>query len=194
MAAETYLKVSLVDVLENLMQTPKSFDETVLELFKYNYNDYNQWFEIEKMDVERETYRRVPVYKSQECVAILMIWGEDNTTAIHDHNNYDGRIKVLRGSLTEVSYRENSNFIEYNGVGTAYEGQIFPEEYGGIHSIVNNNKGISVSLHVYRTSQLNLKGVRLFDTVNRRVAWLSDNATSCSWNLGEDAYQKIVNI
>lgn len=194
MRTQTSIKETLVDVLENLMQQPKGFDETVRELFRYNYSDYNQWFEISKLSVERETYKRVPVFRSQECVAILMIWGKDNTTAIHDHNNYDGRIKVLKGSLTEVSYRENSNFIEYNGVGTAYEGQIFPEEYGGIHSIVNNSDGISVSLHIYRTSQLNLKGVRLFDTEKRRVAWLNDNASSCSWKLPEDSYEKIVNI
>ena len=194
MGTETFLKETLVDALENLMLNPKGFEETVQELFKYNYSDYNQWFEIDKMKVERETYKRVPVYRSQECVAILMIWGEDNTTAIHDHVNYDGRIKVLKGKLTEVSYRENSNFIEYNGVGTAVEGQIFPEEYGGVHSIVNNEEGISVSLHVYRTSQLNLKGVRLFDTEKRRVAWLSDTATSCSWKLANEAYEKIVNI
>lgn len=194
MRTQTSIKETLVDVLENLMQQPKGFDETVRELFRYNYSDYNQWFEISKLSVERETYKRVPVFRSQECVAILMIWGKDNTTAIHDHNNYDGRIKVLKGSLTEVSYRENSNFIEYNGVGTAYEGQIFPEEYGGIHSIVNNSDGISVSLHIYRTSELNLKGVRLFDTEKRRVAWLNDNASSCSWKLPEDSYEKIVNI
>lgn len=194
MRTQTSIKETLVDVLENLMQHPKGFDETVRELFRYNYSDYNQWFEISKLSVERETYKRVPVFRSQECVAILMIWGKDNTTAIHDHNNYDGRIKVLKGSLTEVSYRENSNFIEYNGVGTAYEGQIFPEEYGGIHSIVNNSDGISVSLHIYRTSELNLKGVRLFDTEKRRVAWLNDNASSCSWKLPEDSYEKIINI
>ena len=194
MAAETTLKESLVDALENLTLHPKGFDETVQELFRYSYDDYNEWFEIDKIWVENESYRRLPVYRNQHCVAIIMIWGEDNISAIHDHNNYDGRIKVLRGSLTEVSYRENSNFIEYNGVGTAYENQVFREESGGIHSIVNNHSGISISLHVYRTSQLNLKGVRLFDTENRRIAWLSDEATSCSWSLSGEAYEKIVNI
>ena len=68
--------------------------------------------DVYKRQVPNETYVRIPVY-NDEFVAILMLWGIDNCTAIHDHSNYDGRIKVLKGSLTEVSYRENSNFIEY---------------------------------------------------------------------------------
>lgn len=185
---------SLVDTLEDLMQHPKHFEETVQELFAYSYNDYDRLFEIDRISVPKETYKRIPVFRGDNCVALLMLWGVENTTAIHDHMNYDGRIKVLKGVLTEVSYRENSNFIEYNGVASAVKDQIFPEEFGGIHSIVNNNDGISVSLHVYRTSQLNLKGVRIFDTQNRRVAWLNENAESCSWNLPENAYERILKI
>lgn len=194
MKTDSIIVKSLVETLEDLVLHPKNFDEIVNELFGYNYKDYNKLFEIDKIDVKNETYIRVPVYNGENCVAILMIWGIDNKTAIHDHNNYDGRIKVLKGELTEVSYRENDNFIEYDGSGTANEGAIFPEEYGGIHSIVNNSDEISVSLHIYSTSQLNLIGVRIFDTENRRIAWLNENATSCSWKLPENAYDKILRI
>lgn len=181
-------------MLEDLMLKPGSFDETAEELFAYAYDDYNLLFELDKIPVEAETYKRIPVLKGENCVAWLMVWGIDNATAIHDHKNYDGRIKILKGNLTEVSYRENSNFIEYDGAATVFEGDVFPEEYGGIHSIVNNSDAVSVSLHVYRTSQLNLEGVRIFDTENRKIAWMSENADRCSWHLPQDAYRKIEKI
>lgn len=185
---------SLTETLENLEKFQLSFDEIVDELFAYSYLDYHFLFKLDDLNVENETYERFPVFQGKNCVAILMLWGIDNTTAIHDHGNYDGRIKVLKGELTEVSYRENDNFIEYDGAGVTHENQSFLEEYGGIHSIVNNSDEISVSLHVYRTSQLNLKGVRIFDTENRRIAWLSEYAASCSWMLPKNAYDKVIKI
>ncbi len=188
------LSKQLVEILEDFGKNPPTFDETVDELFVYDYEDYNLLFELDKVEVANVTYKRIPVFQGESSVAILMIWGIDNTTAIHDHNNYDGRIKILKGELTEVAYRENSNFIEYDGAGIAHKNDVFPEECGGIHSIVNNSDEVSVSLHIYRTSQLNLDGVRIFDTENRKVAWLNENATSCSWNLPENAYKKIQKI
>jgi cysteine dioxygenase len=181
---------SLELLLQKLKTEKFSFEETAEMLFYYDYQDFNTLFHIDKIAVANKPYHRLPIYNGN-FVAILMIWGIDNATAIHDHNNYDGRIKVLKGSLSELSYRENSNFIEYDFSQTAEEGQIFPEEYGGIHSIVNTSEDISVSLHIYRTEQLNLEGVRIFDPIDRKIAWLSKNATSCSWNLPEFSYQKI---
>ncbi len=171
-----------------------SFDGAIEKLFVYDFHDFDRIFEIGKISVENETYQRLPVFSGENCVAILMIWGIDNTTAIHDHHNYDGKIKILKGNLTEVSYRENLNFIEYDGAGTAYENQIFPEELGGIHSIVNNSDNVSVSLHIYRTSKLDLNGVRIFDTENRKIAWLNENATSCSWHLSLNSYERVVQL
>jgi hypothetical protein len=55
-----------------------------------------------------------------------------------------------------VYYKETKNFIEYEGAGVAIEGLVFEEEMGGIHSMVNNKSTLSVSLHIYKTSQINL--------------------------------------
>ena len=123
-----------------------------------------------------------------------MLWGINNKTAVHDHKNYEGKIKVLKGELTEVYYKETKNFIEYEGAGVAMEGLVFEEEMGGIHSMVNNKSTLSVSLHIYKTSQINLSGVRIFDIENKKWAVLTDKATSCSWNLPEEAFEKIVNL
>ena len=180
--------------LENLKKDNISFDIVAENLFSYDYQDYNEIFKIDQIEVPEKTYRRLPVFNSENCVAILMLWGVNNKTAVHDHKNYEGKIKVLKGELTEVYYKETKDFIEYEGAGVAIEGISFAEEMGGIHSIVNNKPTLSVSLHIYKTSELNLDGVRIFDVENKKWAVLTDKAPSCTWNLPEEAFEKIYQL
>ena len=180
--------------LENLKKDHVSFDIIAENLFSYDYQDYNEIFKIDQINVPEKTYKRLPVFNNENCVAILMLWGVNNKTAVHDHKNYEGKIKVLKGELTEVYYKETKDFIEFEGAGVAIEGLVFEEEKGGIHSIVNNKNALSVSLHIYKTSELNLDGVRIFDVENKKWAVLTDKASSCSWNLPEEAFEKIINL
>ena len=180
--------------LENLKKDNISFDIVVENLFSYDYQDYNEIFKIDQIEVPEKTYKRLPVFNNENCVAILMLWGVNNKTAVHDHKNYEGKIKVLKGELTEVYYKETKDFIEFEGAGVAIEGLVFEEEKGGIHSIVNNKNALSVSLHIYKTSELNLDGVRIFDVENKKWAVLTDKAPSCTWNLPEEAFEKIYQL
>ena len=190
---ETMLK-NLNETLENLKKGNVSFDDVTENLFSYSYEDYNEIFKIDQIEVAEKTYKRLPVFNNDNCVAILMLWGNNNKTAVHDHKNYEGKIKVLKGELTEVYYKETEDFIEYEGAGVAIEDLVFEEELGGIHSIVNNKNALSVSLHIYKTPELNLSGVRIFDTEKKRWAVLTDKAPSCSWNLPDEAFEKVINL
>ena len=180
--------------LENLKKDNISFDIVAENLFSYDYQDYNEIFKIDQIEVPEKTYKRLPVFNNENCVAILMLWGVNNKTAVHDHKNYEGKIKVLKGELTEVYYKETKDFIEFEGAGVAIEGLVFEEEKGGIHSIVNNKNALSVSLHIYKTTELNLDGVRIFDVENKKWAVLTDKAPSCTWNLPEEAFEKIYQL
>ena len=188
------LTTNLNNTLENIKNKSLSYDEVSEILFSFDFQDYNEIFKINELNIPEKTYRRLPVFNNENCVAILMLWGINNKTAVHDHKNYEGKIKVLKGELTEVYYKETKNFIEYEGAGVAMEGLVFEEEKGGIHSMVNNKSTLSVSLHIYKTSQINLSGVRIFDIENKKWAVLTDKAPSCSWNLPEEAFEKIVNL
>lgn len=170
-----------------------SFDDVCDLLFTFQFKDFDELFQISPLEVPNETFMRIPVYHD-EFVAALKIWGINHYSAIRDHSNYDAKIKVLKGSLTEVSYRENSNFIEYDSKATARIGDLLMEERSDINSIINNSEGISVSIHVYRTPKLQLEGVRIFDTETRRIAYLSNEAKACSWNLPENSYKNIIQI
>ena len=180
--------------LENLKKDNISFDIVAENLFSYDYQDYNEIFKIDQIEVPEKTYKRLPVFNNENCVAILMLWGVNNKTAVHDHKNYEGKIKDLKGEITEVYYKETKDFIEFEGAGVAIEGLVFEEEKGGIHSIVNNKNALSVSLHIYKTSELNLDGVRIFDVENKKWAVLTDKAPSCTWNLPEEAFEKIYQL
>lgn len=184
----------LAQTLEDLKNVSADFNTVVENLFEFSFEDYNQVFKINELDVPAKTYKRFPVFNNENAVAILMLWGAENKTAIHDHKNYEGKIKVLKGELTEVYYKETKDFIEYEGAGVAIEGISFAEEMGGIHSIVNNKPTLSVSLHIYKTNQLNLSGVRIFDLENKKWAVLNDKASSCTWNLPEEAFEKIYQL
>lgn len=188
------LTTNLNNTLENIKNQSLSYDEVSEILFSFDFQDYNEIFKINELNIPEKTYRRLPVFNNENCVAILMLWGINNKTAVHDHKNYEGKIKVLKGELTEVYYKETKNFIEYEGAGVAMEGLVFEEEMGGIHSMVNNKSTLSVSLHIYKTSQINLSGVRIFDIENKKWAVLTDKAPSCSWNLPEEAFEKIYQL
>ena len=188
------LTTNLNNTLENIKNKSLSYDEVSEILFSFDFQDYNEIFKINELNIPEKTYRRLPVFNNENCVAILMLWGINNKTAVHDHKNYEGKIKVLKGELTEVYYKETKNFIEYEGAGVAMEGLVFEEEKGGIHSMVNNKSTLSVSLHIYKTSQINLSGVRIFDIENKKWAVLTDKAPSCSWNLPEEAFEKIYQL
>ena len=188
------LTTNLNNTLENIKNKSLSYDEVSEILFSFDFQDYNEIFKINELNIPEKTYRRLPVFNNENCVAILMLWGINNKTAVHDHKNYEGKIKVLKGELTEVYYKETKNFIEFEGAGVAIEGLVFEEEKGGIHSMVNNKSTLSVSLHIYKTSQINLSGVRIFDIENKKWAVLTDKAPSCSWNLPEEAFEKIYQL
>lgn len=185
---------NLSHVLEDLKTKKRlNFEEICDLLFTFRYSDFDAIYSLSQREIGGENFLRIPVFED-DPVAVLMIWGSDCCTAIHDHGSYDGRIKILKGSLGVVNYRENSNFIEFNSLAVGGEGDIFTEELAGIHSIINNENDISVSLHLYRREELNLEGVRIFDTEHRKVAYLSPEAQSCSWDLPENAYTKIIQI
>lgn len=194
MRTETATTFSLVETLETLKTHTANYNEAAEELFSFSFSDYNLLFELDRFSVSPETFIKVPVLETENFTAVIVLWGVDKGTAIHDRTQYDGRIKVLKGSLTEVSFRENDNFIEYNGTETAHTNEIFPEGQGGVHSFTNISDDVSVSLHIYRPSQKNLDGIRIFDTENRRIGWLNQHATAFSWQLPKNSYSKIVSI
>lgn len=191
MKNEIALLNPLVRTIEEMQEQEYTYEDAAHKLFEYEYDDFSALLNLEKYRIESGSYLKIPLIFGRNYVAQLMLWGIDYATAIHDHQSYDGIFKVLKGTLSELTYRENANFIEFAGKVYALKNDIFGEEPNGIHSIVNCSDSISATLHCYRTAQLNLDGVRIFDTATRRIGWLSAHATTCSWDLLQAAFKKI---
>lgn len=181
-------------VLENLTtKKTLSFDEFCELLFTFHFEDFDELFGISDLQIPTETYLRIPVIQA-DFTAFLKVWGIQNYSSIRDHQNYDSKIKVIKGSLTEVNYRENSNFIEYDSKTIIRTGEIFVEEQQDINSIINNSEDISVSLHIYRSPEIQLGGIRIFDTEKRKIGLLSREAKSCNWAIPQNSFQKITQL
>ena len=90
----------LAQTLEDLKNVSADFNTVVENLFEFRFEDYNQVFKINELDIPAKTYKRFPVFNNENAVAILMLWGAENKTAIHDHKNYEGKIK---GNANEIS-------------------------------------------------------------------------------------------
>ncbi len=177
----TEKNVRLAEILRQLTDgTPRGFEEFCTMFFRFNYIDFDEYFGLSALTPVPEQCIQIPVFRGK-FIAELLLWGPDTCTAIYDHSIFEVNIKVLEGLLTEVHYRENQNFIEYDGVTTSLAGHIFPHEQTGIQALVNSSGGRSASLHLFNTSVFNLSGVRIFDTLRRKVLQLSGTSESCPW-------------
>ena len=65
----------LAQTLEDLKNVSADFNTVVENLFEFRFEDYNQVFKINELDVPAKTYKRFPVFNNENAVAILMLWG-----------------------------------------------------------------------------------------------------------------------
>jgi len=162
-------------------------------LFSFEYGEYAKLFSVDDYEVPSGRYRRIPIH-SGSCCAFLMLWGANATTAVHDHCNYDGFVKILKGRFREISYIPSENFIEFEDEKNAYPGDELYESPGSIHSLMNLESSLSVSLHIYNTCQTTLKGVRVFDTARRIIGILNEKAGTSTWDNSEDCFSEIITV
>jgi predicted metal-dependent enzyme (double-stranded beta helix superfamily) len=186
-------KVELPDALNFIIESSCNFNEVRDILFKYDYKDFEDLFHPEEAEVEDGTYFRMPVYNGR-CSVFIMLWGPNAETAIHDHKDYDGYVKILKGSLNEINYITSDGFIAKGEEISGSTGDSLYADYGAIHCVINRSKELSVSLHVYNTSQPGLKGVRIFDFGKRLIGILNEKAKRSSWDIPEAGFSKIIKV
>jgi cysteine dioxygenase len=184
-------KSELPEALNFIIENGCNFNEVKDILFKYDYKDFEKLFHPEIAEVEAGTYFRMSVYNGRCCV-FIMLWGPDARTAIHDHMDYDGYVKILKGSLSEINYVPNDDFIIMGEEKSGTVGDSFYAGRGAIHSVVNKSSELSVSLHVYNTNQPGLEGVRIFDIEKRLIGILNKKAKRSSWDISEACFGKII--
>ncbi|MBM9546861.1 cysteine dioxygenase family protein [Leptospira sp. 201903074] len=102
---------------------------------------------------------------------LLMVWGSNSQTPIHNHNGSKGWIRMVKGNLLELCFDQKPIYQKQKllGVGT----DTYIDDSKGTHQIVNPFPTVAMSLHLYSPSiskctifDENSKEWRLQDLVN----------------------------
>jgi quercetin dioxygenase-like cupin family protein len=167
------------------------FEEICTKFHAGSWDDYRSFVPPGIADpLTQDEYYRIPVYKG-ECMVILMLWGPGATTALHDHGGSRGRVKVLKGSVTEERYTFDGSRLELISSNKGQPGDILNVSVNDIHSVRNHEDEMSVTLHVYETNSNSFEGTKIYDRENRRVGVLNGMATRATWREKPEAFSSI---
>ena len=169
----------------------EQFEEICNKFHQGSWDDYRSFVPPGIPDpLTEDEYYRIPVYKGA-CMVILMLWGPGAATALHDHGGSIGRVKVLKGSVTEERYSFDGSKLELLASNIGHPGDILNVSVNDIHSVKNPGKEMSVSLHVYGTDSNTFEGTKIYDPENKRVGILNEMATRATWREKPEAFSSI---
>jgi uncharacterized NAD(P)/FAD-binding protein YdhS/predicted metal-dependent enzyme (double-stranded beta helix superfamily) len=136
-------------------------------------------------------YKRVTLLKEPlECTIIY--WPPGSSSAIHNHEGYEGLVVVLDGNIQESEYVFTDNILKEKKSDFYTKGSILREKLNTIHRISNNNTlKPAVSLHIYTPAPKNFGGTEIYDEIKLKKAVLSDKAHIISWNIQEDGFRQV---
>lgn len=97
---------------------------------------------------ETDTYYKNLVFSNTEFELYVITWNKKQGTKIHNHADFGCLMKVLQGKVEETVY--NSDDLSVKEKNQYRKNDIsFISNRKGFHSILNNEKEISVTLHLY---------------------------------------------
>lgn len=101
-----------------------------------------QSFDI--LEGERKRYKYA---EGKGWEILLMIWGINTRTPVHDHNGSKCWIRMIKGNLLELCY-DNKPIYQMQKI-LAVGTDTYIDDGKGTHQIVNPFQSVAVSLHLY---------------------------------------------
>ena len=124
---------------------------------------------LTKNDVEhlaswdKENYVRVSLNKTEAYELAVLFWEDGVVSAIHDHNQQEGWVKVIDGKLSEDIYELKNNIPVVQKRIVANKGELSHiNDSKGIHRMLNDSGERTISLHLYTRS---FKSIFLYDEI-----------------------------
>lgn len=146
-----------------------------LQLEGFNYR------EILPKNPKSKTYLRKQLQiEHLEC--ILIYWPPQVQSAIHQHTNFFGVVKILEGTLDNNHYYFENHQLTNLGFERFLESALIKEPSNTIHRLSNSNNKGAYSLHFYFPKKRTLEQVKIFNPESQSIATLNQNASSASWN------------
>ena len=111
-----------------------------------NY-DSNDW---KKYIVNDLSYNKLLVNETSEFSIYIITWNKYQESKIHNHSDNGCLYKILKGNLIENHYNNKLQYTGFKFLEKNNIGYIDNKLY--YHKMINNNNGITVSLHIYSPS------------------------------------------
>lgn len=139
---------------------------------------------------ERTDYSR-DVIQLQPFECVVLRWPPKCESAIHLHKGFWGFVAVVQGNCQNVEYSLKNRELKLKRVTDGFPGAILKEPDGVIHKLVNPSDSEAVTIHFYWPPLTSFDNMKIYDTVENRMAILNDKATAASWKLSKDCYHKV---
>lgn len=118
--------------------------------------------------------KRFLIEKNEKWELVLMVWGKESQTPIHDHGGSACWARLLKGQLSEKTFlKEPLIFLSE----TAYSiGQItYVDEDKGVHQLTNSSQEIAFTVHLYMKP---LHYCNVYDALNKDWAIMGNHYDS----------------
>lgn len=110
------------------------------------------------VDDKNIPYSKKCAFQNEYIEIIIISWGKNKHSKIHDHPSGGCLLKIMEGCLVENVYILNNNFIEFSKVNHLQLDQIsYQVGTHYLHSISNENDTITVSIHIYSPPNYKIK-------------------------------------
>ena len=102
---------------------------------------------------DKDKYVRVSLNKTPAYELAVLFWEDGVVSAIHDHNQQEGWVKVIDGKLSEDIYELKNNIPVVQKRIVANKGELSHiNDSKGIHRMLNDSGARTISLHLYTKS------------------------------------------
>ena len=139
------MKINNINILQE--QINLKLENNIKNILKI-LQDYkgDDWKLYQNNNIKTD-YIRNKVYSNKYFEIILISWGPNSKSKIHDHSKNGCAFKVLQGELVEYLYNKKLDLI--NNKNYLKNDISYIDNNIGYHKIINNTKNIVHSIHIY---------------------------------------------
>jgi len=118
--------------------------------------------------------KRFLIEKNEKWELILMIWGEESQTPIHDHGGSGCWARLLKGRITEKTFLKEP-LILLSKADFGLNEITYVDKDEGVHQLINSSKEIAFTLQLYMKP---LNYCNVYDEVNKAWAIMGNHYDS----------------